>query len=59
MTMVGRQRIIRREICPRDQNQRQVRYQCDLSQPLQYSVRQSLVLIHNRRKISNSHSNIL
>ena len=45
MTVVCRQRIIRRKICPRDQSLRQVRDQCKLSQPLQYTLRPSLVLI--------------
>ena len=57
MTIVCRQRCIRRDICPRDQSQLQTR-KSKLSQPLQYTLRQALVLIHNWRNISNSHSSI-
>ena len=58
MIVVCRQRSIRREIGPRDQSQLQIR-KSKLSQPLQETLRRSLVLFHNRRKVSNSHSNII
>ena len=43
---------MRRKIFPRDQSLLQIR-KSKLSQP-QYTLRQSLGLIHNRRKVSNS-----
>ena len=48
MTIACRQRSTRRKICPRNQSLRQVRDQCELSQPLQYTLRPSLLLIHKR-----------
>ena len=45
ITVVCRQRSIGRKICLRDQSLRQVRTD-KLSQPLQFSLRPSLVLIH-------------
>ena len=45
MTIVCRQRGIRRKICPRDQSLRQVRER-ELSQPLQHKLCPSLVPIH-------------
>ena len=57
MTIVCRQRSIRQKICVRDQSQLQIR-KSKLSQPLPNTLRQSLYLIYNRRKISNSQSNI-
>ena len=54
MTIVCRQRSIRREICPRGQSLLQIR-KSKLSQPLQHILRPSLALIHNRRKSNNFH----
>ena len=48
VTLVCRQRGIRRKICPREQNLRQVRDKSELSQPLQYTQRQPLIPIHKR-----------
>ena len=39
---------IRRKICPHEQSVRQERDQCELSQPLQYTLRQPLAPIHKR-----------
>ena len=40
-----RQRSIHRKICPRNRCLRQVRDQCELSQPLQYTLRPSLAVL--------------
>ena len=58
MVVVCRQRSIRRKICPRDQSLLQTR-KSNLSQPLQYTLRQSLVLTRNTRKVNKSHTNNL
>ena len=50
-----RQHSIRRETCPRDQSLLQA-HKSKLSQSLQFLLRQSLALIHNKRKVSNSHT---
>ena len=52
MTIACRQRGIRRDTCPRDQSLLEIR-KSKLSQPLQYTLRQSLVLIHKWSKVSN------
>ena len=52
-TIVYRQRSMRQKVCPRDQSRLQIR-KSKLSQPLQYTLRQSLVLIHSWRKVSTS-----
>ena len=51
MTIVCRQRSIRRKISLRDQNQLHIR-KSKLSQPLQCLLRQSLALFHNKRKVN-------
>ena len=58
MTIVIRQRSIRRKICPRDQSLLEI-LKSKLSQPLQYTLRHSLLLIRNMRKVSDSHFNIV
>ena len=57
MTIVCRQRSIRRKIGPRDQSLLQVR-QTKMSQPLQKILRHSLVLIHFGRNVNNNFSQI-
>ena len=58
MTIMCRQRSIRRKIRPRDQSQLQIR-KSKLSRPLPNTLRQSLDLIHDWRNTSDSHGNIL
>ena len=44
--------MARQKFCPRDQRLRQVRDQCELVQPLQYTPRQTLARILTGRRVS-------
>ena len=48
VTIVCRQRSIRRKIFPHEQRLRQARDLCELSQPLQFTLRQPLAPIHKQ-----------